>query len=562
MSLKEELLNAAKPFLMKEGLESSKEIIATNSTSFDEMGMANSKPGEFSQEEITDPENLINVSKMANDNDFNAEAEESETVVSILGIDPIDSKELGDLINLGTGKACKCEDPEHCDCPRLADVFESVLRKKDKAFLESLTEESSDERMTAFINRLDKFLASPDEGASTIEKIDKYQSIGLLFQDLLKDLGGLQQLLNLAKEGNVYAKEILTKVGLEDAMNESALEEMAFSYAPGVIPPSPGKGKAARDAVTWVGRNLAGIKAGTVELPDSIKSNWNEIMDIYKGYSNSNVGSPAYKKVIDRVIYNAAVKSMQAQGIQPNQPEYAAKFAEEQTRLANEPTEEMCATAADELNSLLQNPVDLKFTPGESFLSLYSTNRAQRDLFQKAFNAEQAEKGTGGYKHTKAFGDWLSGGSEEKQAEPELTPEDLKLLKQHKIPVDSPDARKVLELLKKMQANTPAAQPAKKGKLAKALESVLAESDYAGNLSYNPDKRLNASDVLNAVKNAVKPELAAGLSIVKNIDANEEPIYSLQNIDEKDLPEKLEIDTNTDKKVVLKKDGNSYKFDK
>ena len=95
-----------------------------------------------------------------------------------------------------------------------------------------------------------------------------------------------------------------------------------------------------------------------------------------------------------------------------------------------------------------------------------------------------------------------------------------------------------------------------------ALESVLAESDYAGNLSYNPDKRLNASDILNAVKNAVKPELAPALSVVKNVDANEEPSYAIQNIDEKELPEKLEIDTNTDKKVVLKKDGNTYKFDK
>ena len=107
--------------------------------------------------------------------------------------------------------------------------------------------------------------------------------------------------------------------------------------------------------------------------------------------------------------------------------------------------------------------------------------------------------------------------------------------------------------------------------LMKAFESILnnntfskglKESDYAGNLAYNPDKRLNASDILNAVKNAVKPELAPALSVVKNVDANEEPSYAIQNIDEKDLPEKIEIDTNTDKKVVLKKDGNSYKFDK
>ena len=106
-------------------------------------------------------------------------------------------------------------------------------------------------------------------------------------------------------------------------------------------------------------------------------------------------------------------------------------------------------------------------------------------------------------------------------------------------------------------------------KIADMLESAkaeclksLKESDYAGNLSYNPDKRLNCSDVLNAVKNAVDPELAAKLSIVKNVDANEEPSYAIQNVDEKDLPATLEIDTNTDKKVILKKDGNSYKFDK
>lgn len=90
----------------------------------------------------------------------------------------------------------------------------------------------------------------------------------------------------------------------------------------------------------------------------------------------------------------------------------------------------------------------------------------------------------------------------------------------------------------------------------------LKESDYAGNLAYNPDKRLNPSDILNAVKNAVKPELAPALSVNKEVDANEEPSYVILNIDEKELPEKIEIDTNTDKKVVLKRDGKAYKFDK
>ena len=138
--------------------------------------------------------------------------------------------------------------------------------------------------------------------------------------------------------------------------------------------------------------------------------------------------------------------------------------------------------------------------------------------------------------------------------------EDAALLQKAGISADNPEAAQILAILKQMNKKPAAAK--KKGKLAQALESVLAESDYAGNLSYNPDKRLNASDILNAVKNAVKPELAPALSVVKNVDANEEPSYAIQNIDEKELPEKLEIDTNTDKKVVLKKDGNSYKFDK
>ena len=133
MSLKEELFNAAKPFL-KEGLDSSKEIIAANSTSFDEMGMANSKPGEFSPEEITDLENLVNVSKMSNDTDFSGkDDQESETVVSILGIEDT-PMELADLVNLGTGSSCDCEDdmcskechPQHHHA--LANVIESILR--------------------------------------------------------------------------------------------------------------------------------------------------------------------------------------------------------------------------------------------------------------------------------------------------------------------------------------------------------------------------------------------------------------------------------------------------
>lgn len=55
---------------LKESHENSKEMIASNSTSFDEMGMANTAPGEFAQEEITDRKNLENTGSMANDTDF------------------------------------------------------------------------------------------------------------------------------------------------------------------------------------------------------------------------------------------------------------------------------------------------------------------------------------------------------------------------------------------------------------------------------------------------------------------------------------------------------------
>lgn len=475
MSLKEELLNAAKPFLMKEGLESSKEIIATNSTSFDEMGMANSKPGEFSQEEITDPENLVNVSKLANDNNFNADAEESETVVSILGIDNNDTslKDLGDLINLGTGASCECEDDtcRECDKPRLAKVIESILRKKDTAFLESL--------------------------------------------------------------------------------NETDLEEAMVDDWPGFVPAQPGIGKWANALMARIRANKSAIEAGKIQVPDNIKQNWQRYVDAYKQYNISNIGSPVFMKVL------------RATAAKSGNPEFI-----------DNPTPEDCAAFGEALNAALKakGGADLTFDfePGMSLaqtLDKSSKNYQVRAAFQKAYTdaLDNGENIRGGHYGTiRDFGNSMSAPVETpaEPIAPAMSDEDAALLQSAGISVDNPDADKILAILKQAQGIAPTVKSTKKGKLAKALESVLAESDYAGNLSYNPDKRLNASDILNAVKNAVKPELAAALSVVKNVDANEEPSYAIQNIDEKELPEKLEIDTNTDKKVVLKKDGNSYKFDK
>lgn len=472
MSLKEELLNAAKPFLMKEGLESSKEIIATNSTSFDEMGMANTKPGEFSQEEITDPENLINVSKMANDNNFNTNSEENETVVSFLGIDDNSIKELGDLINLGTGASCDCEDPQcHDNCKlKLADIIESVLRKKDKSFLESL--------------------------------------------------------------------------------NEADLDEAMVDDWPEFVPAQPGIGKWATALMSRIRANAAAIKDGRIQVPDNIKQNWQKYVDAYKQYNISNLGSPKY---------NTILRAVAAKSSNPD--------------MINNPTEEDCVALSNALNTVLkkegENAIQFDFEPGSPLnntVDKSSKNYQNRSMFVKAYADANASGDIkrGSYGVLNTFDTPVETPIEE-PATPAFSDEDAALLQANNIALDNPQAEQILALLKKMQGtNTPTTKPATKrgSKLKQALESVLAESDYAGNLAYNPDKRLNASDILNAVKNAVKPELAPALSVVKNVDANEEPSYAIQNIDEKELPEKLEIDTNTDKKVVLKKDGNSYKFDK
>ena len=75
MKLRERLINIANEVLT-EGVESSKDIIADNSVAggFDEMGMSSVNPGEFSQEEITDHQNLENTGNMSNDTDFEGKA--------------------------------------------------------------------------------------------------------------------------------------------------------------------------------------------------------------------------------------------------------------------------------------------------------------------------------------------------------------------------------------------------------------------------------------------------------------------------------------------------------
>jgi len=527
MTFRDQLFEAAKPFLMKEGIESSKEIIANNSTSFDEMGMANANPGEFAPEEITDQENLVNTAKMANDNDFNSEAPEAEvTVVSILGDDAATNagQALEDLVRLGGEECPECEDePEH----NIGDIIESILRKKDKALLESLGEARevhwTKDQLVHRINYVmnDPSLTSSEKNyvISTILKVA--EDLGMDLSDEFPELCGVR----------------------ESSLDEENLEEIV-NYWPGFTDDKPDKGKYATHLASRLRNSINDITSGKTAIPDDVRKNFadKDLVADWKQYNNSNRGDPEYRKA----VIAAAV-------------ELAPGNEEAQKELIHNPSEEMCANVAARLNKKLGNAaIEFNLVPGEDLLDKFSQNyqagrRAFTNAFLNSFDGRWQQDVLGKF-HNFLNGNTNAPAPVEEPAAPAMSKRDAALLQKAGISLDNPEAEKILAILKG-GFKAPAGRK-------KAMESVLAESDYAGNLSYNPDKRLNASDVLNAVKNAVKPELAPALSIVKNVDANEEPSYAIQNIDEKDLPATLEIDTNTDEKVVLKKDGNSYKFDK
>ena len=70
--LRQRFVEAAKRALNECG-DNSKEMIANNIASFEEMGMNDALPGQFSPEEITDKANLENTAKMSNDTNFNSD---------------------------------------------------------------------------------------------------------------------------------------------------------------------------------------------------------------------------------------------------------------------------------------------------------------------------------------------------------------------------------------------------------------------------------------------------------------------------------------------------------
>ena len=81
----------------------------------------------------------------------------------------------------------------------------------------------------------------------------------------------------------------------------------------------------------------------------------------------------------------------------------------------------------------------------------------------------------------------------------------------------------------------------------------LKESDYAGPRDWNPDTRINASDVLNAIKQEVG-EGSEGVHVVKDLDERKDPIYRVTQIDKDKLPKTLKVET-----IELKWEDNAYR---
>lgn len=133
MNIKERLIKVAKDRL-QEDLDSSKNMISDNIVpAFDDMGMANVKPGEFASDEITDQENLVNTANMSNDNDFNADSNSGNVNAEIPN-----SGISTDEVNISEPKAdaaasieiVKTIDKEHdCENPLAKFFSESRISK-------------------------------------------------------------------------------------------------------------------------------------------------------------------------------------------------------------------------------------------------------------------------------------------------------------------------------------------------------------------------------------------------------------------------------------------------
>ena len=128
MSLREQLKDAAMKVLT-EGTDSSKEILAQNIiASFDDMGMANTNPGEFSEEEITNKENLSNVSAMSNDTDFEGKTENPQANGIEKAVDAATDL-MNDIVDISDKENCpECDKDEEAEL-HIFEFGESYMGK-------------------------------------------------------------------------------------------------------------------------------------------------------------------------------------------------------------------------------------------------------------------------------------------------------------------------------------------------------------------------------------------------------------------------------------------------
>lgn len=81
----------------------------------------------------------------------------------------------------------------------------------------------------------------------------------------------------------------------------------------------------------------------------------------------------------------------------------------------------------------------------------------------------------------------------------------------------------------------------------------MKESEYAGPRDWNPDQRINAFDVLNALKQEIG-DGSEGIHVVKDLDARQDPIYRVTQIDKEKLPKTLTVET-----ITLKYEDGAYR---
>lgn len=154
VSLKERLTEVFESKL-KESHINSKEMIASNTANFEDMGMANAAPGEFAQDEITDHANLENTASMSNDTDFSGKSNSGcGDCCSAKGVaDKIDdamTSLASDIVDISVKQDGEEEDEDEKKLMSLAT--ESVKGSLFKAFKEKLSESRfGEESYTVYI---------------------------------------------------------------------------------------------------------------------------------------------------------------------------------------------------------------------------------------------------------------------------------------------------------------------------------------------------------------------------------------------------------------------------